>query len=189
MITSVHVELSAPALNVANLLVSLGLPLLVAIITKRVTAPHVKQIILAVLTVLTGALTTIVQNGGSFDLTDTLLGVLTSYVVAQGGYTLVLKPGGVANAVAKASDAVGLGAVIVPADTPPTIASGTVTSGALAGGTITINGPIDASIGGSLSSGSNSVGYSNTTAPADPPETPEGPAGLFGEGQQPDPQV
>jgi hypothetical protein len=121
-----HVTLDSDALSGLNLLVSFVLPLIVGVVTKQITKPVVKRNLLYVLSLITGVATTIVSNGGSFDVKDTILGVLVSYGVAQGGYSAILKPSGAAELVAKASDKVGVGAVIAPDPTALALEQGTV---------------------------------------------------------------
>lgn len=168
------VNLTTDALNTANLAVSAGLPLVVAIITRRNSSPAVKQVALAVLAIATGLVTTAMEHGGTFDPLELLLGAIASYATAQGTYTLVLKPGGLATAVATVSDKAGIGATIVEA-TPTELATE-------AGATTVVN----VQAGAQLTSGT--VTADTITADSITTEvlgTPTGPAGLYGDDGEP----
>lgn len=91
-----------------NLAISALLPLLVGVVTKRVTDSEVKRLLLLVFSIITGALTSIQANGGSFVLGDLITAAAISFATGQGSYTFVLKPSKFADKVSKVTDGVGL---------------------------------------------------------------------------------
>jgi len=107
-----------------NLAVSVFLPLLVGIVTQRVTDPKVKGSLLTLLTVVTGTVTSLIEAGGRFDLGQLLTGIVVSFFTAQAAYSFGWKPSKVALAVQEVTDRIGVGAVVKPrADEPSGTAS------------------------------------------------------------------
>lgn len=81
-----------------TMLLSVFLPMVVALITKQVASGAVKSVILLALSVLTSALTTVQANGGSFDLQNFIVGTVMSFVIAVGVHFGLLKPSKVTGA-------------------------------------------------------------------------------------------
>lgn len=87
-----------------GLLVSTVLPLLVGLITKVVTHPGVKAVLLAAASAILGLLTELlasVQAGVAYDLGQGLFVALTAFLVATGTYYGLWKPTNVANKLQK----------------------------------------------------------------------------------------
>lgn len=83
-----------PAL-VIGLLVSTVLPLLVGLVTTRVTAPGVKAVLLAALALLTSLLTELgvaISNGATYDVGQGLLLAIPTFLIAVGMHYGLWKP-------------------------------------------------------------------------------------------------
>lgn len=106
------VTINAPYLS---LLLGVVLPLLVGLVTKRITASGVQRALLLALSIVGGALVQIAQAGGSFRLGETLVNIAVAYFTAQTSYSAVLKPTGVADAFSRATDGIGVTIVADPA--------------------------------------------------------------------------
>lgn len=74
-----------------TLLLSVILPMIVALITKQVASGTVKSITLLALAAVTGTLTSIQQQGGAFDWKHALLNTIVSFVIAVGIHFGLLK--------------------------------------------------------------------------------------------------
>lgn len=92
---------SLPPALLIGLIVSTFLPLLVGLVTKIVTAPGARAILLAILSALTGLLTellTAVNAGTAYDLGVGLLLAFAAFVVAVMLHYGIYKPTGVSAA-------------------------------------------------------------------------------------------
>lgn len=90
-----------PAL-VIGLLVSTVLPLLVGLVTKRVTNSGVKAVLLALLAAVTGGLSELgaaIAAGTTYDVGLGLITALTGFLVAVGLHYGLYKPTGISNAL------------------------------------------------------------------------------------------
>lgn len=113
-----------------NLIVGAVLPLLVGLITKRVTSSSIQRALLVLFSAIAGTLTNIAQAGGSFVLRDALIATAVTYFTAQTSYSSVLKPYKIADTVAAKTDGIG---VVIKADPAKEAAlSGDVTTPAAA---------------------------------------------------------
>lgn len=65
-----------------NLAISFFLPVLVALVTKRFADSSVKAIVLALLSVVTGWLTSLQATGGTFEVKSAITSVLVSFAMA-----------------------------------------------------------------------------------------------------------
>ena len=97
-----QVVLSSEGAQLLYILVTFGIPVLVAVVTKRLASPGVKAVVLAVLTALAAALAPVLDTG-QFDLVDTLLLWLQGIVTAVAAHYGVLKPTGVTGSTGKAA--------------------------------------------------------------------------------------
>ncbi len=82
-------------------LVAVGLPLLVGLVTTRLTDSSVKVLLLAGLNTLTGLGSEALRtwaDGGTFDAGQAVFTILTSLALAWGAYSNVWKPTGIAAA-------------------------------------------------------------------------------------------
>lgn len=89
---------------VIGLLVSTILPLLVGLVTTRVTNPGTKAVLLAALSAVTGLLSELgnaLNTGTVYDLGNGLVFALAAFLVASGIHFGLLKPTGVSEAVQK----------------------------------------------------------------------------------------
>jgi hypothetical protein len=80
-----NLQFNLPPALLIGLLVSTILPILVGLVTTRVTAPGIKAVVLAALSAVTGLLTELLAsiNGGtSYDLGNGLVFALTAFLVA-----------------------------------------------------------------------------------------------------------
>lgn len=75
-------------------LVSVALPMVVAVVTKRLASGVVKSMVLLFLTVLTGWLTSLYATGGVFELKAAGVGVAVSFITAVGAHFGLLGPNG-----------------------------------------------------------------------------------------------
>ena len=66
--------------------VSVGLPILVALVTKRLASGAVKSLVLLFLSVITGWLTSLYATGGTFELRAAVVGVAMSFITAVGAH-------------------------------------------------------------------------------------------------------
>lgn len=90
---------SFPPALVLGLIVSTILPLLVGLVTKTVTHPGAKAVLLALLAALLGLLTELlaaVQSGRAYDLGTGIIVALTAFLVAVGMHFGIWKPTGLA---------------------------------------------------------------------------------------------
>lgn len=79
--------------QILGLLVGVILPLLVGLVTTRVTSPGIKAVLLALLSALTGFLTEVLSD--TFDLKTALITWLGAFLVAVGVHYGLWKPTGV----------------------------------------------------------------------------------------------
>ncbi len=91
-----------------NIALGVVLPLLVGLVTKRVTSTGTKRVLLAFLSIVGGALAQIAADGGEFILKDVIVGAVVTYFTAQTAYSSVLKPSGIADKVQEKTDRVGV---------------------------------------------------------------------------------
>ncbi len=75
-----------------TVVISVFLPMVVALVTKQVASSGVKAIVLLALTVVTGALTQIQADGGTFDWKTTVTQTVVAFVIAVGVHYGLLKP-------------------------------------------------------------------------------------------------
>lgn len=98
------IEFNLPPAIIIGVLVSIILPLFVGLITKVVTHPGVKAVLLAAASALTGLLTELgaaVSAGVAYNLGNGLLLALVAFLVATGTYYGIWKPTNVANKLQK----------------------------------------------------------------------------------------
>jgi len=75
-----------------NLVLSVVIPGLVALVTKRVAPSWVKSVMLILLVAIASVIQTIVQAGGEFDVKTTLLNFVITFVMAVAAHFGFLKP-------------------------------------------------------------------------------------------------
>lgn len=78
-----------------NFAIATGLPMLVALITKKAAAGHVKALTLLALSAVNGALVSIQATGGVFRPSVILPATIVSFVTSVGVHYGLLKPSGV----------------------------------------------------------------------------------------------
>jgi hypothetical protein len=66
--------------------VSVALPILVALVTKRLASGAVKSLVLLFLSVITGWLTSLYATDGAFELKAAAVGVAVSFITAVGAH-------------------------------------------------------------------------------------------------------
>lgn len=98
-----------------TLLVSVVLPALVALVTKRLASPGLKAVVLAALAALLGFLSELLDalvHAGAFDVAAAIVWWVTAFVVAVAVHYGLLKPGGITGSQGAIATAVpgGLGA-------------------------------------------------------------------------------
>lgn len=76
-------------------LISVFLPMIVALITRQVASGTVKSLILLFLSAVTGTVTSWQATGGTFDLKDAVIATIMSFIVAVGMHFGLLAPTGV----------------------------------------------------------------------------------------------
>lgn len=81
-----------------NLLISMFLPVAVAIVTKRFASGNVKAVTLLLLSVVTGWLTSLQATGGVFEIKSAVTSVLISFFAAVASHFGLLAPAGVTGA-------------------------------------------------------------------------------------------
>lgn len=74
-----------------TLLLSVILPMIVALVTKQAASGAVKSLTLLFLAAVTGTVTSIQQNGGVFDWKAALLNTIVAFVIAVGVHFGLLK--------------------------------------------------------------------------------------------------
>jgi small basic protein len=90
-----------------QLIVAVVIPLVVGIITKEVTSPGIKAIVLAALAAVAGLATAYIDSNGVFSQ-QALQDAVTYFIVAVGSYYGLLKPTGVTAAVQQKTSNFGL---------------------------------------------------------------------------------
>lgn len=96
------IEFHLDAAQVIGLVLSAVLPLLVGLVTTRVTDGRVKAVLLAALTLATGLLTELlaaVNAGTTYDLGEGLTAGVTGFLIAVGLHFGLYKPTGLTDAV------------------------------------------------------------------------------------------
>jgi hypothetical protein len=81
-----------------NLLISMLLPIVVAVVTKRFAAGSVKAVTLIALSVITGWLTSLQATGGAFEIKSAVTAVLVSFVAATASHFGLLAPANITGA-------------------------------------------------------------------------------------------
>jgi hypothetical protein len=81
-----------------NLLISMILPIVVALVTKRFANGQVKAVVLLALSVITGWLTSLQATGGTFELKSAITSTVVSFVAAVAVHFGLLAPAGVTGA-------------------------------------------------------------------------------------------
>lgn len=76
-------------------LLSTVLPTLVAVVTAKVASSGVKALVLIVLNLITGTLTSLYATGGELELKAAVIGFFVSFVTAVSAHYGFLKPAGV----------------------------------------------------------------------------------------------
>lgn len=108
-------------------LLGLALPLLVGVVTRRVTSSGAKRAILAALSAVAGVLATVQASTDGVDVVQALVGALATYAAAQAGYSAVLKPSLIADLVAQGTDRLGIGLVVKPDPIKVAVSKGEIT--------------------------------------------------------------
>lgn len=88
-----------------NLFLAVVLPMVTALVTKRVAPSWVKSVVLILLTVVASTVQTWVQAGGEFEVQATILNFVITFVTAVATHFGFLKPAqvtGTDGAIAKA---------------------------------------------------------------------------------------
>lgn len=75
-----------------NAVISIFLPIIVALVTKQTASGTWKSLTLLALSIVTATLTQIQASGGTFDLVETAKATLLSFVVAVATHFGLLKP-------------------------------------------------------------------------------------------------
>lgn len=97
-----NVNFDLPPALILGLIVSVVLPLLVGLVTTRVTASGTKAVLLAALASITGLgteLVNAVNTGTSYDLGTGIILALSSFLIAVGIHAGIYKPTGATAAV------------------------------------------------------------------------------------------
>ena len=92
-----------------GLAISIGLPVLVGLVTKHVTHPGVKAVLLLALSTLNGLLVEVAHPGPHFDLGTAVILSLVSFATGVLAHFGLWKPAGVSD---KAQSALGGGASV-----------------------------------------------------------------------------
>lgn len=99
------IEFNLDTLLLVNWTVAVFLPLLVGLVTNRLTSSLVKALLLALLNTLVSVGTELartLQDGTTFDAGQALFQVLTALAIAWGAYGQFWKPTGVAESAQRA---------------------------------------------------------------------------------------
>lgn len=94
-----NIVFNVPPALIIGMLVSTVLPLIVGLVTTRVTNSGIKAVALAALAAVTGLLTELlaaINQGATYDLGNGVFLALTSFLVATGLHFGLWKPTGVA---------------------------------------------------------------------------------------------
>jgi peptidoglycan/LPS O-acetylase OafA/YrhL len=110
--------------QVANVLISLILPALVGFFTTHITQPAVKALGLSLLSIVTGAVTNIVANDGTWYWRSTAISIAISFATAVVTYYGLLKPVGLTSSMVRRP----VGPEALPVETPGTLARVGVTA-------------------------------------------------------------
>ena len=78
-----------------NLLVSMFLPIVVALVTKRFATGNVKALVLLFLSIITGWLTSLQATGGTFEIESAITSIIVSFIAAAASHFGLLAPAGV----------------------------------------------------------------------------------------------
>lgn len=109
-------------LLLANLALSVVLPSLVALVTRRLSAPQVKTTVLLALSAIAGTLTQLTTNGGEFEFKTALASFGTTFLASVSAHYGLLKPAGVTGDAGLINQVVpgGLGNPVMPEPKTPT---------------------------------------------------------------------
>jgi hypothetical protein len=99
------------------------LPALVALVTKKLASSGLKAIVLAVLSAVSGILTSVAANGGDFDWKKALTSFIVSFVTASATHYGLLKPVGISGTNGVVANAVpgGIGTEVPKPDPTPSV--------------------------------------------------------------------
>lgn len=97
-------------------LIGLGVPLLVALITKRFASSGLKGVLNLVLSAIAGSATYLVAADGSYDVTGFVNATLNVFLVSIAAYYGVYKPTGVSASIAANTSRFGLGKPVLQTD-------------------------------------------------------------------------
>jgi len=86
-------------LQLLALVVGVLLPVLVGIVTTKVTSGGVKAVLLALLTAVTGVLTDVLATPDGFDLKTSVVNWLGAFIMAVATHFGFLKPAGISDFV------------------------------------------------------------------------------------------
>ncbi len=84
-----------------TMIISVFLPMIVALVTKQVASGGLKAVILLFLSAVTGTLTQIAAANGVFDLKDAIVATVMSFVIAVGIHFGLLSPTGLTGSEGK----------------------------------------------------------------------------------------
>ena len=74
-----------------TMIISVFLPMIVALVTKQVASGTVKSLVLLFLAAVTGTVTSWQGNGGTFDVKSAIVSTIMSFVIAVGVHFGLLK--------------------------------------------------------------------------------------------------
>jgi small basic protein len=108
-----------------TLLVSVILPILVALSTNRLASPGLKAVVLALLAAVVGFLSELLDalvDNTSFDLGTAVMSWVTAFIIAVASHYGLLKPTGITGTNGAVAQAVpgGVGTAVQATDRPPT---------------------------------------------------------------------
>lgn len=101
------IEFNIDAIQIITFLVAVASPLLVGLVTTRVTAAGVKATLLAGIAALTGLGSELVASlteGTTYDLGQGLVAAVTAFVIAVGLHYGLYKPTGASEALQKVGE-------------------------------------------------------------------------------------
>jgi hypothetical protein len=124
-----------------NLLVTVALPALVALATKRFAPGNVKALVLVGLSIVGGLLNQIIAQGGSFEVGKTLWYIVGTFAVAVVAHYGLLAPLAVTGAYGAVAKSVPGGLGPAGAEVPPAVVT-TTTTNTTAGDAVIIDPPI-----------------------------------------------
>lgn len=92
---------SITAFQAVNLIVGVLLPILVAVITKEITAPRIQALLLLVLSAVSGVLSSWLAAPSGFDWAQAIWAAVTTFIIAVATLFGLWKPTGVNDAAKK----------------------------------------------------------------------------------------